>query len=162
MADSGVQAADGEPAGDADWRSGIPVAAFVLTSMIVAVGISAVVLSRVWGSGPEATFDFNRDVGWIIVAFVFFWALTIFAGLIFGVPVLLGLRKVGLDRRLEALVPAGGIAGTLFVVLMGFIFSGDFLAFTSDPSLVAIGGSAGLAAGALWWLFARRQRNTNG
>src|SRR4051812_14111842 len=121
MADSGVQATGGEPAGDAGLRSRPPVLAFVLTSIIVAVGISAVVLWMVWGSGPAAAFDFNRDMGAIILAFVFCWALTICAGLILGVPVLLGLRKLGLDRRPEALVLAGGIAGTLFAALMSFI-----------------------------------------
>lgn len=141
---------------------GNPVAAFILTSVIVAAGLSAVILSMMWGSGPGAAFDFNRDIGAIIFAFLFCWVATLFAGVVLGIPVLIGLRKVGLDRRPEALLPAGLAVGTLFALLLGFVFSGDFVAVAADASFIALGAGAGLAAGALWWLFAWGDRRKNG
>ena len=138
------------------------VAVFMLTSIIVAAGICAAVLSMVWVSSPEPTFDFNRDMGWVIFAFLVCWAFTILAGAVLGIPVLLGLRKFGLDRRPEALLLAGMCAGTFFTMLMSLVVSGNFLAVAQDPAFMALGAGAGLAAGGLWWLFARRRWRKHG
>jgi hypothetical protein len=131
--------------------------AFVLTSTIVAAGSTAVALIGLYGL---AGFDPGRDGGFVLIAFLVSWAITLPAGATIGVPVLIGLRRLGLHRRLEALLAAGLAAGILASVLLATAIAGPSL--RGDPSVILLGGGSGLAAGALWWRFAARLRNRHG
>lgn len=140
------------------WR-GNPVLAFLLTSLIVAAGLSAYMLSRLWGAGPGARFDLDRDGGFVMFVFLLMWFITLLAGGAVGVPVLLGLRRLGLHRRAAMLIPAGLLAGAFAALAIGAAFG---LGVADDPSFIALGSGAGFAAALSWRLFAVEPRRDNG
>ncbi|HEX8238746.1 MAG TPA: hypothetical protein VF574_03295 [Allosphingosinicella sp.] len=152
--DAGVTRARVEDRGLGTVRS---ATAFLLTSLIVAAGVTAFALTGLYG---VAGFEAGRDAGFVLVVFVAVWVITILAGVTVGIPVLLGLRRLGLHRRLEGLLAAGLIAGIFVSAGLATLIAGP--ALRGSPFVIALGAGAGLAAGASWWLLAIPFRSENG
>ncbi len=134
-----------------------PGSTFLLTSTITAAGVTLAFLLRMYGT---AGFETDRDLSFVVIAFAAFWAVTSLAGLAIGLPVLAGLRRLGLHRRPEALLAAGLVGGILVAIALATALLGG--AARGDRFIVALGGGAGLAAGGLWWLFATGLRRRHG
>lgn len=151
------EAASGGRGGDASLGGERPGSAFLLTSTITAAGLTLFSLPGMYGT---AGWNSGRDPEFVLIAFLLFWATTGLAALAIGLPVLLGLRRLGLHRRPEALLVAGLACGLLVSIALATALLGR--AARGDPFIVALGAGAGLAAGALWWLFATGLRRRHG
>ena len=147
------------PAGDGERRLGGERAgsAFLLTSLITAAGTTLAAMLGMYG---VAGWNSGRDLGFVVIAFFVFWAITVLAGMAVGLPMLIGLRRLGLHRRPEALLAAGLVGGLATAIALASAVLGP--AVRGDPFIIALGAGSGLAAGALWWLFATGLRRRNG
>jgi hypothetical protein len=92
-----------------------PALAFILTSIVVATSVTFIGLALLVPSGLN-TFEFNRDLSFVLFLFGFTWVITIGAGLAIGLPCLLALQALEVKLSLGVLASVGLFAGTIMVL----------------------------------------------
>lgn len=123
-----------------------PIASFVLIAVLVSIALAYVGAIISWIDNTRLPSPVVLLLGPLVVA-PFYALFVSVGGVLFGLPMLLSLRKLGLAHNRAFLIAAGTSVGIVAasVILLGW------LGLVAVPIVVALGAIGGGLAAALWF-----------
>ena len=123
-----------------------PVASFLLIAVVVSIALAYVGAFFSWSDDVSLPSPIELLFGPLAVAPIYALFVSM-GGIVFGLPALLGVRKLGFARYRVALIVVGTSVGMVAaaVILLGW------LGLIAVPLIVALGAVGGGLAAAMWY-----------